>query len=432
MAGTPREVVLVRLKEVGFAQSRVEKAMEWEFRDWSVEEVDMLLRRLRPLGSDSGSKEPCGPRYNRLATVFDHFKLTLMKCSLRFLLISYLLPFQLGLAFYLGFKRRWKAILTEIQRPTLVVWCLFAKFTDSFVKAPISLIQKSVDEHRALCVNSQGEFRLMSHGYTVMSHVWGETMAWASTTGWGPVTLDLRKKGMSLEHLRRCIVRCESKWLWLDQIAMPEVFEDMNAAQKLQTERLRIDIINNLHTLYDRADKVIIIDSALLRLKTSSLVDAAYVLTMGYWMTRLWPMTECWLARKVVLQTEDQSFDLDVIIDYLARMINDDQHHQHRYHPLLARLTPLRPTPPWSERLITYGDRNNPDAQIFNAICRACETRYTAVEVDIAKVLFPLLNLKWDYEWSLEDGLRHIEETFPDQLCLLRQYSEYMKLGLSS
>lgn len=210
---------------------------------------------------------------------------------------------------------------------------------------------------------------------------------------------------------------------------MPEVFEDMDAAQKLQTERLRIDIINNLHTIYSRADKVMIIDSTLVRLKTSNLVDAAYVLTMGYWMTRLWPMTECRLARKVLLQTEDQSFDLDVIIDYLARMINNDQH---RYYPLLERLAPLRPTPPWSERLISYGDRNNPDAQTFGDIRCACETRYTTVEIDIAKVLFPLLNLKWDYEWTLEDGLRHVEETFPDQLDLLRNYSEYMKLGLPS
>ena len=251
-------------------------------------------------------------------------------------------------------------------------------------------------------------------------------MAWASTTGWGPVTLDLRKKGMSLDHLQRCIVQSESKWLWLDQIAMPEVFEDMDAAQKLHTERLRVDIINNLHTVYSQADKVIIIDSALLRLKTSSLVDAAYVLTMGYWMTRLWPMTECRLARKVLLKTEDQSFDLDVIIDYLARMINNDRH---RYYHLLGRLMPLRPTPPWSERLDIYRD---PDAQTFNDISHACETRCTSVEIDIAKVLFPLLNLKWDYEWTLEDGLRHIGETFPDQLHLLRHYSEYMKLCLSS
>lgn len=425
MAGTPRELVLARLKEVGFAGWRVGTAMDLEFRDWSVEELDMLLSRLRPQGSDTGSREPCGPRYNLPDPFFVRLTLTFLSYFVRFLLISCLLPFQFGLAFYFSFKRRWRTVLTEIQLPTLVVWRLCASIPDSFVKAPISLIQKSVDEHKALCVNHQGKLRLMSSDYTVMSHAWIETMAWASTTGVGPVTLDLRKKGMSLHHLQRCIVQSETKWLWLDQIAMPEVFEDMDGAQKLQTERLRIDIINNLHTVYSQADKVVIIDSALLRLKTSSLVDAAYVLTMGYWMTRLWPMTECRLARKVLLKTEDQSFDLDVIIDYLARMITNDQH---RYYHLLGRLMPLRPTPPWSERLDIYRD---PDAQTFNDICHACETRCTAVEIDIAKVLFPLLNLKWDYEWTLEDGLRHIGATFPDQLHLLRHYSECMKLYFS-
>ena len=427
MTDTPRAQNTARLKEAGFAASRVDKAMEWEFRGWSSEEVVMLLRRLRPLESRGGSRQPCGPHYNRLNTVFDNVTLTIASYSARFFLITYYFPFQIGLAFYLVFKRRWTAILTEIPRPTLWTWQRFATVPDTFVKAPLSLIKKSIDEHSALCVNRQGDFQLMSHDYTIMSHVWGETMAWASTTGWGPVTLDLRKRGMSLDHLQRCIDQSESEWLWIDQIAMPEVFEDMNPTQKLQTERLRIDIINNLHSVYNRADKVMILDSALLRLRTSSLVDAAYVLSMGFWMTRLWPMTECRLARKVLLKTEDQSFDLDEIIDYLARMINNDQH---RYYPLLDRLTPLRPTPPWSERLITYRDGTNPDAQTFNDIISASETRFTNLELDIAKALFPLWDIKWNYEWTLEDGLHHIEEKFPDQIPLLRHYAKYMQLGL--
>lgn len=146
-------------------------------------------------------------------------------------------------------------------------------------------------------------------------------------------------------------------------------------------------------------------------------------------MTRLWPMTECWLAPKVLLKTDDQSFDLDVIIDYLARTINNDEH---RYYPLLTRLTPLRPTPPWSERLLVYGDPKIPESQTFDDICRASETRYTQVEIDIAKALFPLLNLRWEYEWTVEDGLHHIEGKYPDQSQLLRQYTENMKPGLFS
>ena len=428
MSGTSRDLVPARLKENGLAGLRVEKAMEWELRDWSIEEIDLLLHRLRPLGSEKGSNAPCGPRYNLLSSFSVEFMLTTASVALRLFAISLTFPFQLGTAFYLAFKRRWKAIWTDVPQPTFVIWRSLATAPDPSIKTPRALIQSSIDESKALCVNRQGSIRLMSGGYTVMSHAWQETMAWQSPTEWGPVSLELRKKGFSLGHLQRCIDQCETEWLWLDQIAMPEVFEDMDAAQRSQTEQLRIDIINNLHTIYTRAEKVVIVDSALMRLNTSSLVDAAVVLSLGYWMTRLWPMTECWLASKVLLKTEDQSFDLDVIIDYLARTINNDQH---RYFPLLSRLTPLRPTPPWSERLIIYGDSKNPESQTFNDICRASETRYTNVEIDVAMVLFPLLNLKWEYEWTLEDGLHHIERRYPDHVHLLGQYTKYTKVGSS-
>ena len=401
--------------------------MGWELRDWSVEEVDLLLRRLRPMGSGPGSSAPCGPRYNILSPYSGRLMLSTAILASRLFAVSLMIPFHLGTALYLAFKRRWKTIWTDLPQLTFVIWRTLETIPDPLIETPQALIRRSIDESKALCVNRHGSFRLMSGGYTVMSHAWQETMAWQSPTEWGPVSLELRKRGFSLDHLQRCIDKCEADWLWLDQIAMPQVFEDMDAAQKSQTERLRIDIINNLHTIYTRSDKVMIVDSALMRLNTSSLVDAAVILSLGYWMTRLWPMTECWLAPKVLLKTDDQSFDLDVIIDYLARTINNDEH---RYYPLLKRLTSLRPTPPWSERLFVYGDPQIPESQMFNDICRASETKYTQVQIDIAKVLFPLLNLRWEYEWTVEDGLHHIEGTYPDQSQLLRQYTENVKPGL--
>ena len=60
MVRTPRELILARLEEAGFASSRVKNAVDWEFRDWSVEEVDMLLRQMKPLGTDKGSENPAG------------------------------------------------------------------------------------------------------------------------------------------------------------------------------------------------------------------------------------------------------------------------------------------------------------------------------------------------------------------------------------
>ena len=428
MTDASRAEMIGRLKEHSIEGSRVERALKWELRSWSLEELDVLLHRLKPLESRLGSRYPCGPRYNRLSSVSASLTLTIASILSRVLVVSLLSPFQLCAALYLGFKWRWKAILTEIPQLTIQVSHWFATIPDPLIKAPLRLVRESIDERKALCVNRQGKFKLISDGYTVMSHVWGETMAWQSTTGWGPLTLNLRKKGMSLDHLERCIDQCETEWLWLDQIAMPEVFEDMDSAQKSQTERLRIDIINNLHSIYSRADKVVIVDSALICLNTASLIDAAVVFSLGFWMIRLWPLIECRLARKVFLKTEDQFFDLDVIIDYLARSINNDQH---RYYPLLCRLMPLRATPAWSERFISYGDQDDDISRLFQDLNHACETRFTAVGDDIAKVLFPLFDLKWQYEWTLEDGLRHVEASFPNQQQLVCQYSDDMKRHVS-
>ena len=208
--------------------------------------------------------------------------LTIANIALGLITTSLIFPFQLGTAFYLAFKKRWKFILTDVPQPTFVIWRSLATVSDPLNKAPGALIRRSIDESKALCVNRQGSFRLMSGGYTVMSHAWQETMAWQSTTGWGPVSLDLRKKGFSLAHLEAFIDQCETRWLWLDQKAMPEVFEDMDAAQKSHTERLRIDIINTLHTIHIRAEKMMIVDSALIRLNTSSLIDPAVFLCLGY------------------------------------------------------------------------------------------------------------------------------------------------------
>ena len=81
--------------------------MEREFRDWSIEEVDLLLHQLRPLGSGGGSRGPCGRRFDRLGTCFDHFKLTFESYFWRFFFTSCFLPLQFGFAFYLCSKRRW-------------------------------------------------------------------------------------------------------------------------------------------------------------------------------------------------------------------------------------------------------------------------------------------------------------------------------------
>jgi hypothetical protein len=53
-------------------------------------------------------------------------------------------------------------------------------------------------------------------------------MGWQTPSGWGPVELPLRKKGLYLEHLQMFFNHCTAEWLWVDVLAMPEVYEDMS------------------------------------------------------------------------------------------------------------------------------------------------------------------------------------------------------------
>ncbi len=143
----------------------------------------------------------------------------------------------------------------------------------------------------------------------------------AETTGWGPVPLPLRKKGMNLEHLERCIDQCDPEWLWLDQIAMPEVYEDMDVEEKARLNGCVLILLTICGAIHTRADKLMVVDSTLLRLNTIRCIDGA-VFFVGFSMTRLWPLTESRSAKRVLLKTED----FDMIIDYLARTINNSRH----------------------------------------------------------------------------------------------------------
>lgn len=149
------------------------------------------------------------------------------------------------------------------------------------------MIRKSVQQQAALCVNRNGKFAIKTDGYAVLSHVWGETCGWNTPTDWGPAEPEVRKQGIFYEHFLKFFDRCESEWLWVDILAMPEVFDDMTAAQKTDTEDLRTGVINSLRKIYTRADRVVCLDGLLLRLHTGSMIDVAIVLCLGRWIERL-------------------------------------------------------------------------------------------------------------------------------------------------
>ncbi len=50
---------------------------------------------------------------------------------------------------------------------------------------------------------------------------------------------------------------------------------------------------------------------------------------------------------------------------------------------------------------------------------RACD-----VDIHEARVLFPVLDLKWVSGWTLQQGMRHIAESYPEEQDVLIKYCE--------
>jgi hypothetical protein len=216
------------------------------------------------------------------------------------------------------------------------------------------------------------------------------------------------------------------EWLWIDVFAMPEVYEDMSEGEKARTETLRVDVINTLKGVYERADQVIVLDSLLLRLHTGSMVDVAVILALSRWMTRLWRFAESRLARSVVLKTADALWSLDELLNFLYETVTNEEH---RYFPLLHRLFYLRTGSGGNFGVIRSPLREHDrDPPLLVKIYHGCENRFTDVEVDQARALHPILNLQWTSGWSLKDGLGHIQESFPDQRDILEAYCSYRRL----
>lgn len=402
---------------------RAERVASIELSKWTAEEVLGIMEQLVPRANRKGSNEPCGPEYNRLdKSLASRSRLHFEIWSFMAIGTVFLLPIQIGAAFYLLVHGRFSAIWRELPKPTTLLFD-WSTGLHAFVKAPIPLVKRSIELDMALCVNEKGRFMLRNEGYAVLSHVWGETMGWNTESSWGPVELNLRKKGIAYHHFRKFFDRCDAEWLWVDVFAMPEIFEDMTVTERVDTEALRTGVINCLHTIYTRADRVVCLDSLLLRLSSGSKVDVAVILSLSRWIGRLWPFTEMKLAKRVVLKTEDAAFDLDEIIAFFYETINNEDH---RYFHLFARLAPSRPVPPGFRNWLGYlAGPDSYEPEIFPEIYYGCENRLCDVEVDQARALFPILNLRWIPGWTLQQGLNHIAESNPDDKEWLLRYCKY-------
>ena len=397
---------------------------EYELRSFTAEEVAGILEQISPRPKKSGSSEPCGPDFNRHDPIVKWLQIPIWALFTTGTIL--LLPMQLYALVHLSVLGRFNAIWKELPVPNVLLF-QWSSSLSAWVKAPLPMIRASVTQRSALCVNRKGRFALKTKGYSVLSHVWGETCGWTTTQGsWGPVEPEVRKQGIDYSHFLKFFDLCNSEWLWVDILAMPEIFEDMNADQKAETEELRTGVLNSSRNIYTRADKVVCLDGLLLRLRSGGMIDVAVVLCLGKWMHRLWPFTETWLAKQVLLKTEDSFFDLDAILEFLYKSIS---HDNHRYFPIFDRLASLRPVPPGQRFLITSPLRpDSTERDVFVDIYSGSHGRRCDVDVDEAKALFPLLDLKWVSGWTLQQGLRHIADSYPEEQDFLTKYCEHREI----
>ncbi|KAK3169918.1 hypothetical protein OEA41_009302 [Lepraria neglecta] len=405
---------------------RATRVANHELSTWTVEQVAGVMERLTPRPKRAGSNEPCGPEFNRHSPIFKWLQIPVW--SIFAIGTSLLVPMQLSASIYLLAHGRLEPIWKELPTPTLELFD-WSRHIFTFVKAPLYMVRKSIEQEAALCVNRLGGFEIKTEGYAVLSHVWEETMGWSKPDSWGPIEVEARKQGIFYGHFIKFFDRCDAEWLWVDALAMPEVFDDMTAEQKADTEELRTGVINSLRKIYTRADKVVCLDSLLMRTRTGGMIDVAVMLALSRWIQRLWPFTEAKLAKRVVLKTEDSSFDLDAIIKFLFETINNQDH---RYFPLILRLIPLRPMPPGQR--IWIGSPLRPEMRepnLFVDIYTGCENRFCDVEIDQARALFPVLDLKWVTGWTLQRGLKHIADSYPDEKDILLKYCDYRRIDFS-
>jgi hypothetical protein len=83
-----------------------------------------------------------------------------MLWSLGITIAVWLLPLQLGASIYFAWRGRWKAIYTEVLKPTMRMISLW-KTATTYIKAERSMIARSIAQRLALCVNQSGKVMLL-------------------------------------------------------------------------------------------------------------------------------------------------------------------------------------------------------------------------------------------------------------------------------
>ncbi|KAK1983983.1 monocarboxylate transporter [Colletotrichum cereale] len=376
---------------------------------WEAADVEAVLRQVALRGRNHN---PCGREFNRYRGLGLGSKVFMYSCIGGGFALA--IPMLIVHSTIRLFKQGTFSVFRSTWNEYGLSKLLALSFDlDRYIKAPLNLVRQSVEQKAALCVDGDGNFKVLHGGYSVMSHVWEETMGWNSPEGFGKVDLSLRKKGIHKSHFRKFFDRCGATWLWVDVLAMPEVLEDMSLQQQSEMEALRVGVINNLNSIYRNADKVVVLDSLALQLKTGSLVDVAVVLCLGRWVTRMWTLAEARLGRKVLIKTEDGVADLDEVIALLEGDVLDSDP---RYAGLAQTLSAKRGATP-------------PQAKYDLAdLTAAYKFAQTGEAIDNVRSAYPLLNLAWEVGWNERQAVLNLKKTLPAESDALRTFCTERKL----
>lgn len=251
-----------------------------------------------------------------------------------------------------------------------------------WVSPPRQLMHQSVEEQAALCVNAKKEWSLRTSGYVALSHVWIEGLQ-----------RDKDHDGLSGEKFRAIFTlienrRIDAEWVWADVLVIPgEHPARVNPADG----QLTVDIINTLPLIYSRADAVIVLDALVLQLRSEKLTDIAIALISGQWTTRVWTFQEIKLAKHALVVTALGSHRYSDILSHLKSLMDAQPH---RYRSMYLRLA------------ILY--KNEELGLSIPDIIMACRTRQSGTDIDYARAFFPVLNLKWEYGMTREEGMKMI------------------------
>jgi ankyrin repeat protein len=255
------------------------------------------------------------------------------------------------------------------------------------ISPPRSLVEQSARGGTALCVNVKGEWSLRSEGYCALSHVWIEGLRRDESMG----GLEKTKIIKVFELLKRAGL--SSEWIWTDVLVIPGGAHTASIAD----EMLTIDLINSMPQVYGNAEAVLIFDATVLQLHSTDPIDVAVALASGKWATRVWTYQEIKLANRAVVVTATGGVEFSqMLFELKIRSVLQEEEYKKLYQWLAIMAKS-------DEHRLTIRD-----------LVTACGQRKSGVDIDYARVFFPVLGLKWTNGMSREQGMQMIYRSLPD------------------